>query len=226
MKQLIKIILFLAMVAVMAAPFFYWWPGASTSLNLPFSASLYLALFFPLFGMLALNLLWIQFMVGAWRSMLNSLFDPAKVLRYHIREGIIAYGIALIHPFLLYLSIKVVGLSYFGVLSSLPDSLKLYWSAGILAFLLLTFATLAGLLRKNKFVVRHWKKVHYFTYLALPLILYHSWNIGSHVQSTTYKYFWWVFTISFILTALVRLVHHIKKYHLTRQAKVEPINPP
>lgn len=219
MKYLLKLVLFLVLAANLVMPLMVWWPLAGASFSLPFTANLYLALFFPLLGLYALNLLWVQFMVGAWRSALGQLFDPAKVLRWHIWEGVVAYVFALLHPMLLFASIKLIGLSYFGVLTSLPELLKLYWATGILAFLLLTLAVLSGLLSQSRFIVRHWKKVHYLTYLVLPLILYHSWQIGSHVQSTMFRYVWYVFVGTYAITAVVRLAHHIKKYKLLRKAR-------
>ncbi len=200
MKKVNTILVLFLYAFVLLAPGVIWWNLSKDAFNGTIDVALFYGLFFPLLGLYALSFLWIEFTLGAWRTVLNKIFNPTKLLAFHVAEGIFTFLFAFLHPLFLFLLIKVSGGGYFQTLTSLSYPLKTYWLIGNAALLLLTVAAVAGIMRRNKFVVKYWKYLHYLNYLVLPFVLIHSWFIGSHVQGSAFEPIWYFFTASYIFS--------------------------
>lgn len=224
MKKFYLFLILALYTLVLVLPGYIWFKASANSLSYQLTQNSILGLLFPLFGLYALSFLWIEFTIGAWRRVLNSIFNPTKLLNFHVAEGVFTFLFALLHPFLLGWSLQLSGINFFRFISNSPNQVKPYLLSGILALLLLTLAVLAGLLRKKIFIVRHWKKVHYLNYLVLPLVLFHSWNLGSHVQSTGYISLWYFFTASYVFTVVQVITRRLGDWQ-TKSNLMIKINP-
>ncbi len=205
MKKIHQILIWLVYISVIIIPIIIWFNLSKEAFQYPWSQTTALGLFFPLAGLIALSFLWIEFTLGVWRNTLYKIFNASAVLKFHIAGGIFTFLFALVHPFFLFLLTKLLGNSYFELITTLPSPVKYYWLIGYSSLFLLTLAALAGILRKNKFMEKYWRYIHYLNYLVLPLVLVHAWNLGSHVQGTAYSQMWYFFTASYIFSLVFTL---------------------
>lgn len=140
-----------------------------------------------------------------------------RFLTYHQYEGVVTFIVVATHVLLVVQSFtleKVINLKHLPQISFftfLPEELRLFGLFGSLAFDLLIISTSAALLRKTKFLRKHWRIFHYLNYLIFFLVFFHSWNLGSDTQSTPLRYFWafafLTVTLSLCLKILQRFNH-------------------
>ena len=157
---------------------------------------------FPLVGLYAFTFLWLQFMLGSSMTPLRNLYPG--LIKYHRRQGIFVFLLALLHPSLIIIG---YGLSKFLDSSFLPEELIPFAFLGKVAILLLILTVVTARLSTLKFFRTKWRAIHYLNYLVFILVWIHSWNIGSDVQSTNLRYLW----IFFGVTALTSLIWRLTR---------------
>lgn len=158
-------------------------------------------LLFPLAGLYAFTLVWLQVMIGSNRRWLQSLFPG--ILRYHRWQGAFAFLLAMLHPLLL---IGGIGLeAYLRDAFVAPDLVLFVWF-GRLALFLLALTVATALLRRLQWLRRRWHAIHYLNYVIFVLVWIHSWMVGSDIRATGLRWLWLAFAATFIASALGRLV--------------------
>lgn len=158
-------------------------------------------------GALALFLLFVQIIFGAYRPRLSSIFGN-WVLNFHIWQGRLAYFLVLLHTFsFVFLNLiarKTFNLFYvfvdFCVLC--PTKKELFYSFGRFSFYILTITILAAVLRSKSWWRKNWRYVHSLNYVLFFLIAPHTFFIGSDFSYKSGYLFYFLLTFS-IITFLV-----------------------
>lgn len=133
-------------------------------------------------GLMAFTLLFIQIILG---SLMEKLVEKLGgwIFKFHITEGIVAYGLILVHPLLLKFDPLYVFLGF----SS--QGAEFYYSFGRSAFWLLTVGVAAGLLRTQPWLQNNWRKFHVLNYVAFFLVWYHSFKVGTDIGTFPFSFF-------------------------------------
>lgn len=168
-------------------------------------------LFLRFTGLLGIVLLFVQLIIGAFKDPLTKLFGNS-LLSWHVKQGIITYGIILSHP-LLYTIFSSKVVKTFNPLSTLwpdfSDPNEFYISFGRLALYLLTIGIIFAIFRSQPFLIRHWRKFHILNYIAFTLILIHSWNVGSDTQNLPFVFLYPVFILGLGIALLYRRIYRV-----------------
>ena len=147
---------------------------------------LFINFFQRLTGMLAFSLLFSQIVFGAYMKQLAG-FVGGKIHLYHITQGLIVYGVILLHPFLYFLfTLKILGkvtLFFLPNLELNTPIYEFYLALGKAAFILVTIAVTAGYFRTKPFIRRNFRKLHILNYFAYGFVAIHALKIGSDSQS-------------------------------------------
>jgi len=146
-------------------------------------------------GLAAFTMLFVQIILGSFMQKWIEKLGP-WVLNFHIREGLLAYVLVILHPLLFVL------FNYFiyGVLDPFyvfvdicvlcKPPIEYFYSLGRLSFWLITAAVLAALFRTSTpFMRLHWKKFHALNYLTFLLIGIHSIGVGADVGTPPFSFF-------------------------------------
>jgi len=173
-------------------------PGLTLLLNLstanffslPHSESEITYTFARLFGLYAFTLIFIQILTGHFRGPISLVFGAATRQKFHITTGIFTLLLALTHPFLINFSRFLDGI-YPTIFTIIPtftkDAYTTYTSIGLVGLYLMILTVSAALLRKRKFIQKHWFGIHKLNFLLFFLIFTHSFLLGSDVK--TYPFF-------------------------------------
>jgi DMSO/TMAO reductase YedYZ heme-binding membrane subunit len=68
---------------------------------------------------------------------------------------------------------------------------------GYTALILMVTTVLTAIFYRQQLLLRNWRKIHLLNYLILPLIFFHSKNLGSDVQSPPLSFLWWFYLLTF-----------------------------
>lgn len=164
---------------------------------------------FPVFGLLAFTLIWLQIMIGTFMRHLLRVFPG--IFRFHRFEGILALTFSLLHPGLLFFSL---GWDYFKFEFITPEQ-RLFLVLGYLAVTILLTTVTTALLYRHPLLIRNWRWVHRLNYLVLPLIFFHSKNLGGDLQSQPLSGLWWFYLITYLGALAYKLL--VKKNTVTIQ---------
>lgn len=155
---------------------------------------------FPLVGLYAFTLLWIQLMLGSLMPWWRRLWP--RIETWHRVQGVFVFLFAVTHPVLL---LTGIGLERFQSKTFLDESLQTYLILGQVALLVLSLTVLTALLRKLKWVNRWWRSIHFLNYPTFLLVWFHAWNLGSDVQTTGLRWVWIGYGLTFVAAVVVRL---------------------
>lgn len=157
-------------------------------------------LLFPLVGLYAFSLVWLQVMIGSNRRWLARLWPG--IIRYHRVEGVFAFLFAQAHPILL---ISGIGFSdYIRDAFVSPERVLFAW-LGRIALLLLTVTVATALLSRLQWLKRRWRVIHYLNYVVFVLVWIHSWVLGSDVQTTGLRWVWLFYGLTFVASVIGRI---------------------
>jgi DMSO/TMAO reductase YedYZ heme-binding membrane subunit len=171
---------------------------------------------FPLVGLYAFTLVWLQVVIGSARSMLRKIFPG--VITWHRRQGVFVLLFAILHPTLLFLGVGPA--VYFSRTYVAPSLVPYIWLGYVQLFLIILTASTA-LLRKVTWLQKRWHTIHYLNYLVFILVWIHSWFLGSDVQTTNLKYLWWFFALTAAAGTAVRVQDVIRRKRRREQASSE-----
>lgn len=165
--------------------------------------------FVRLLGMLVFTGVMLQILSQTLWVPLTKLYTPKALLVWHVTVGLLTYGLALLHPILFDLTQWLAT----GSLAFLKDFLprasmgrfNFLVMLGYLNLILLSLTVGAGLLRKQAFIRRWWKKVHLLNYLVFAIGFYHSLNIGTDTQTPPIRTVWFIYAGLVIGAVLWRL---------------------
>lgn len=149
---------------------------------------------FPLFGLLAFSLMWTHYIILALRV----YADAPKVELYTSLTQWLVLFCLLVHPGILLFTLYQEG---FGLP---PGSYKAYVGESMVGFVLLgTVAWCAFMAYELKRVIAigpWWKYVLAASAIAMLLILIHSLNLGTHLQSGWLQTVWYVYGATLLLS--------------------------
>lgn len=200
-------------------------------LSIGLSAVIYLPVFKPSFdalsigqylGFVGIQLIWWQVVLGSRiisRYVSSDLFFIKNIHKYMGRYGFI---LVMLHPTVLLLT--------YGTQLIIPsfdfsDQFVVGTTLGRigLSFLILTWFVSAFL--RTKISWRNWKRIHLVPYIALPILFYHSFLVGTHLQTSVFLKNMIIFLIaSFAIVALIRIIdwsgEYKQKYSLVKKTNV------
>jgi len=168
-------------------------------------------------GSLALFLLFVQIVIGAYRPKWSSILG-GWVMNFHIWEGRVAYFLVLLHTFslLLFNFVAKKGFNPFYVFVDFcilcRTKLELFYSFGRFGFYLLTLAVIAAVVRSRPWWKENWRYFHYLNYVLFFLIFLHTFFVGSDFsyKSGYLFYFLLSFVIAVSLIVLQKLLFWFK----------------
>ena len=148
----------------------------------------------------------------------------AKAYRIHITQGMVAYGLILIHPLMESLIVyKITGSvmkSIFVFVPKLETQREIYLTLGRTALLLMTISVIAAFFRTNPVLRRNWRKLHVLNYLTFYIVYYHM-RVGSDITTAPFVWVSWVALASISLSFIYRFIYpQISKF---RQLKLNEI---
>jgi nitrite reductase/ring-hydroxylating ferredoxin subunit len=162
---------------------------------------------FPLVGLYAFTLVWLQFMLGSSMGPLKRVYPWIKT--FHRWEGAFALLFALTHPLLLVLA---VGIQHYVARDYVtPNLVPFIWIGYVQLFLIIVTAGTA-LLAKIPWLRARWHFIHYANYAVFVLVWVHSWFLGSDVRPTNLKYLWFFFALTAMLSAAARVTRLRRKH--------------
>lgn len=209
MKYLYSTVFVLVLVIVYIVPsvvFFGMRGGLSFLDGLDFSALAYAL--FPLLGLYAFSMLWLQFIMGSARDVLAKAYP--RVLKFHMNQGPFVLFFSLLHPLLLTLG---VGLESYLYMTYIATEMKLYAFLGVLALFFMILAVGAAKFRTHPWLQRRWIYVHYLNYLVFIFSWLHSWNVGTDIQTAPLRYLWLFYGVTAIVGILLRLRRVVVERH-------------
>lgn len=158
--------------------------------------------YFPLLGLVAFSLMWSHYIAAALRR--HSGIDGAILKSYFEATSAVVLVAILLHPGLLIWKLWQSG-------SGLPpSSLKAYVGEALYVTVLLggiaLTAFLAYELRRYLGGRSWWRWVQYASDAAMFLIFYHGLRLGSHLQSGWFRYVWYFYGVTLILSLVYMYV--------------------
>jgi len=171
----------------------------NTSISFLTSDSIYLANFFQrLTGLLAFSLIFCQIMLGAYMNKFIE-FLGGRAFKIHLIQGLVTYGLILIHPLFQNLIVYYASKSFTQALLTFMPSLEtqkdILLVYGKVAFLFSTIAVFAAYFRTKAFFRKNWRAFHILNYLVFYLIFVHA-RVGTDSASQPFESLYWT---SFIL---------------------------
>lgn len=115
------------------------------------------------------------------------------------------YGLILIvfHPLLIFIFYYSFGINL--VTDSISNSFDSAKILGIIAFSILFIIWLTSAIFRNKLTYRVWKNIHVITYIILPLVLLHSFNISIKDTDLYLTLYWGILFAIYLLVTLSRI---------------------
>lgn len=172
---------------------------------------------FPLFGLYAFTLTWLQLLIGSSNPTFKKLWP--NFFRFHRAQGLFTLLFALLHPLLLIVGFSFMTYWTYGFVSPSLRPL-IYLGQSALALLLLT--VVCALLMKRPWMRPLWKKVHYANYAVFTLAWFHGWFVGSDTQ-TSLRWFWFLTAGTALLAIAFRIARARSK---TAPVQPDPITNP
>lgn len=207
-----RLLFVLFWIIVYAIVIYYGIKGFNLSDNIMTTFS-----FFRLVGLLAFTTLAFQISTGAFRSILNKIFNPIKLYKFHNVTGGIAFLLALTHPILFIIAnymIKTLDFSYFIPLYITNDFYRTALSFGPTALYLLFLSVGAAVLRKK---IKNWIWFHRLNFIIFILVFIHSFNVGTDLAKYAFlKAIWILLFIIVIFGLLYKIKLMIKNRKRTK----------
>lgn len=160
---------------------------------------------FPLFGLLAFSLMWSHYIASVVRQVYK--LDKTVLKTYFEATSLAVLAFILLHPGLLAWQLwrDGMGLPPGSELNYVAPSLKAYVILGmvsLLVFLIYEF-------RRKYGDKPWWKYIGYLSDIAMLLIVWHSFRLGSHLQQGSLRSLWYFYGIT--LVASLGYIY-LKKY--------------
>lgn len=200
--QVQKLIAASITLAALCAPLYVWAHPLSSLADM----SLYEL--FPVFGLLAFSIFWLQIMALGFEPLLH--FSAKPFLRW---SGHAFMLFVLLHPFLLAVAQlnNQFGLPLQSFYTYVPARLTLYLNFAIIAFIVFIVTELSFWFSNVAWVKKWVVPLEYLNYVAFYLIFWHSLHLGQHLQSGWLLGIWWFFAITalpIIVTLVARRINN------------------
>ncbi len=190
----VKAILLSLTIIVLALPVFAW--GQSFTWQFGHLTPWGL---FPVFGLLAFSIMWLQMAalaLGPWLKRYDIPTDD-----FFAWSGLAFLLFILLHPLVLALAqwqIKA-GLPPQSLYAYEPSELQIFITYGLLAWIVFLVTEVALRLKDIPIVQRSLAVLQYINYIAFYLVFWHSLHLGSHVQAGYLHWIWWGYALTHLL---------------------------
>ena len=191
---------FLALAALILPAEVFFQARGGTSFLLNRDSSAFAALIFPLFGLYALTLVWMQILLGSLMPLWQRLWP--RIFVYHRAQGVFALLFAVTHPALLWFGVGTK--SYLARDFVAPENVKFLYF-GYLALFSIILTAGSALLMRTRLIKKYWRKLHYLNYLVFFSAGVHSYFLGSDIQSTGLRYVWFGYVVTVGVAIALRL---------------------
>lgn len=178
-----KYLIYIFGLSAVIYPVLVWWGRVGPSFGADVSISL-----FPLFGLIAISIMWLHVLGGAFRGWLQKYINFEKFVFW---SSIIVFFSIIFHPLLL---ITRIGFENFGLIFEYNEP-KYIWFA-IAAWFILVGYDIAKKFRNRGLFIKHWNKVKLVSNIGFFFALYHSLGVGSDLQDGPLRYVWIFYGIS------------------------------
>jgi len=177
-------------------------------------------------GWLALLLAAYQIMLGSFRTLLEKLYGPGKILKIHMFTGPLVLGFVILHP-LLYVFYEsginkdsiAKGLEIF-IYSFNPTEKESVINFGRLAFYGLLITAGAAILRRKLAWRNVWKILHFLNYGIFIFLILHI-RVGADANIWPFNAIAVIAVIFVAAGFLYRIFEKIKIIRLKKTAKID-----
>jgi DMSO/TMAO reductase YedYZ heme-binding membrane subunit len=159
-----------------------------------------------------------QIMIGAYMEKITKKLGN-WVFDFHVREGIIIYSLAVLHPlaFLLVNHFSGAGTDpigiFLGVCLLCDPKYEYFYTLGRIAFWLLTIGVFAGFYRSaTPFMKKNWRKFHVINYAVFLIAGVHGFFVGQDFKSKPFFYFAIIAYLLVIYTIVRKIPSLISSY--------------
>jgi len=164
-----------------------------------------------LLGLLVFLLFFVQIVLGAFMNKWVRYFG-GWIFRFHIFEGLLAYGLLVLHPVFylanIFLSGGNVTFSFF--LPKISPPFESFLTAGKVSFILISVSVFAAYFRTLPILRNHWRKFHMLNYFTFFLIFFHSFNLGSDVRKFPFSFIYYSSIIIFLAIFCYKLIEVLR----------------
>ncbi len=175
---------YLLLVVVLLLPLYFW--GDSFAWDFSIISGHVL---FPLLGMLAFSLMWLQVVVSTFPKAFNINLD-----RFWAVSGLWVLILFVAHPVVAVFANKSTN-----IFSFVADAQQVYIWLAVIAFIVFVLFEIVMRLGKKPFAARARPYIEKASYVGVILIWVHSLNIGSHTGFGFLNYVWWFYGITAVL---------------------------
>jgi len=151
---------------------------------------------FPIFGLLAFTLLWLHAISGAFEEWLRERFNFDAFVHWTALTILVSI---LLHPLLLLILIK------FQVMMLFQGPSLAIW-LGIIGLALLLTYDIGKLLKKRQFFEKNWRAILIISNIGFILTFFHSFMLGSDLQTGFMRYLWAFYGTTAILALIYTYV--------------------
>lgn len=159
-----------------------------------------------------------QIMIGAYMKKLAEKFGE-WIFNFHIREGIVIYSLAVLHPLAFLLANHFSGTGadpidvFLGVCLLCDPKYEYFYTLGRVAFWLLTVGIFAGIYRSaTPFMKKNWRKFHIINYVVFLVVGIHGYFSGPDIASKPFFYFVVVAYLLVIYTIIRKIPGLVTSY--------------
>jgi nitrite reductase/ring-hydroxylating ferredoxin subunit/DMSO/TMAO reductase YedYZ heme-binding membrane subunit len=201
-KVIITVLLILAALTIFTAPTVIFFTGFhGTHLTHAQNLVEISQGLFPLLGLYALTLVFIQVMVGSLMPLWRRMFTAIE--KFHRTLGVFALSFALLHAMLLLIGVGLkvcLARTYVA-----PSQVSFVW-IGYTVILLIICTVSTALLMKRPWLQKRWHLIHLLNYAVLLLALIHSLNLGHDLRaSTPLRWLWYTYGLLATTALAIRL---------------------
>ena len=223
-----RFLIYLILIANFIFAGWFWWHLNAAYFNTGSLGTTFIALG-RLTGILATQLILLQFILIGRVRWVESVFGLDKLSRIHRLNGYLILALVILHPLLITQGHSMLNSSSY--LGQFVDFL-LHWDDVLKAFLglcvlLLTIGISITIVRRH-LKYESWYFVHLLNYTVLILIVQHQLMYGSFAASTVFRYYWYliyVFSVAnFLYFRWIKSYMNFYKHDFT-VTKVEPEGP-
>ncbi len=149
-------------------------------------------------------MMWFQYILGI--RGITRLFsqDLLSFLAVHKNIGIFGLLVVFLHPSLMnifYMSNEINLL-----IPKFDTEFDIAVRIGSTAYFFFLVIYFSSALLRKRLGFRAWKILHFISFLIFPLVFIHALEIGTVVNFTNFKYFWYFFGITFLLAFIYRIL--------------------
>lgn len=195
-----------AIIALILPAWIFFQDRGITVVLLDRDARQFARFIFPLFGLYAFTLVWMQILLGSLMRYWVRVFP--KILSYHKAQGTFALLFALTHPTLLLFGVGVQ--SYFQF-NYVPSNKVPFLFFGYVALFCLLLTVISARLIRTKLLQKYWRRIHYLNYVVFFSAGIHSYFIGSDIRTSVLKHVWLGYAVTVVFATIVRVFVSRKK---------------